>query len=323
MFSCRNSIVRTGVALLTSGACAACTTITVQPEELTSITRVAIVGFEAIDQFGTTSIDSNYVYGTDVGSGSSTLDALVVASAATADVSDALTTGGDGENASAYPQTGAFAYDTLVEMMQSALGVEIVTREELVANEAYATEFSQKMAFLDPSKRDVSAGPPTPKPFTVTTYYYPVDSRAVPIGLIWSRMLAEQDPADRDAFMDRLGVDAIVLSQIIWHPGNVERPMAGAPIEVVKVHHPAATVNLVMYKRGVLEPVWHEKGARGCSSVNGVVTTMGVRDADADLTSMVNSASSHGVRAAIKRLTDAMTPEESRPKRSFGTTRCL
>lgn len=285
------SILAVCLMLVTS----ACTTMSVQEDEVASIRRLAIVGFEGRDGIDTSTSNSR------VASGSSTLDTVATATMTTADVLEGLSH----DNLGVHVQAGTFAYDQLVQSLQEALSADVLTRDELVGNDFYKRDFESRMAWLiDRSTKTATADDKSWISFTMVEGPSTYD-KAFPLGVIWTSYIEDMKPDERDAYMDDLGVDAIAWAYVRWYTAQVDHPQWFSPIEVTQVHRPALRTELWVYKRGVEEPIWYDKGAEGCPSPFGIKTTMGVRDDSVDMLALMNSATSLGYRRLVDRMREA------------------
>jgi len=230
-----------------------CSTLSVQRAALDGVKTVAVVGYTANVRLR----DPND------GSGGGVMG-MVNNANAVADMSS-------GEAQQKRLAQATETYDLLRAKVSEGSGWTVLSRDEVLASPAYRQAFTEhRSAFAGMSQ---SMG----------------DYRVVPEMLMHHTAL-ELTQAERNALMDELRVDALVMVAVNFVPGKQTGFSMGIFGKTGVL--PKAVVDLTMYDRTSPEPIWRDNAAEGQPASVGVETTMGYFNDDQLLNGMTEAAQS-------------------------------
>lgn len=174
---------------------------------------------------------------------------------------------------------GNWAYDRLVEMLGEVAEARVLSRQDLYRNRWYRSQYKAKGE---------------PPGFDVATAQ----------GVIGYRLLEEWTTDERDAYIERLGVDAVAAARVKWVTGTKRPKGWWMLVPWVEEVRPAAIVTLAVYERGRAEPVWEEVGAMGCPSDEGLGDIGGV-EVWRDMRPILDQATEYGYETLLSRYAEA------------------
>lgn len=172
-----------------------------------------------------------------------------------------------------------YSYDQLIEVLSAQTDLRFLSRQEVVRNTWYRSELKSRGR--------------TPG-FDLTT----VDE------VIGYPLLRNMSADEREMFMTELGVDSIAIARLIWLTGSTQEAGWAGAMPGGKRIRPAANVELITWQRGAAEPIWHEKGIRGCPTKDGIEDLAGFA-LTPNMAPILKEASDRGYTALIDRYRQA------------------